>query len=518
MVGLGVAACGGEPAGLTQAAEILPNPGSTGSSPQDEPEDNPAVGSTGAGWGGDGSTSEGEGPSSGGSHGAPAEPDPDPGPDGNTVVSGSRLHRRALATPDGATSEVGLWDSELEVPCTFERAGDGEQRCMPKLPGEMMFSDPECTQPVIASYWSCEETDFRYARDYLGESDCEWTIETFEAIEGEVPAQIPVFSDWTGECAAQGSRLAVPAQPMADDALIRATFIEQPRAAGMSMRILLADDGAVWPDEVLDEGRAERCKPDAQSGRCIPASSAGFGHWSTLLDAACEQRVVAVDACDGSALRGRESVCDPWSLYEYGDEVDAAGVSLLGEDGVCEAAEGATGTHVTVGPLIPVETFPAVETVTVGEGRLREQRLVDAAGDSLATSTWGRTLYDTELGERCAPRWTADGVIRCLPPAASLSSLPLFADDDCTQRVVRGYSAECEVPATILSYAVQDEGCSGASSIYELGEALDTEEVYWELGGCSLAEHFIDNIVFFRVGEEIPIEAFVELDYVVQSP
>lgn len=57
-----------------------------------------------------------------------------------------------------------------------------------------------------------------------------------------------------------------------------------------------------------------------------------------------------------------------------------------------------------------------------------------------------------------------------------------------------------------------------ASSIYALGEELGTEEVYWELGGCSIAEHFVDNIVFFRIGEELPIEAFVELDYVVHAP
>lgn len=49
LVGLGLAACGGEPAGLTQAAEVLPDPGGTGSSSQDRPEDDTVVGSTGGG-------------------------------------------------------------------------------------------------------------------------------------------------------------------------------------------------------------------------------------------------------------------------------------------------------------------------------------------------------------------------------------------------------------------------------------------------------------------------------------
>ena len=192
-------------------------------------------------------------------------------------------------------------------------------------------------------------------------------------------------------------------------------------------------------------------------------------------------------------------------------------VSVLEEDNVCEAAQGVYSTHVTVGPVIAADTFPAVETVMVGEGRIREQRLVDAAGNSLAANGWGRTLYDTDLGERCAPRRMADGAIRCLPPALQVSSIQLFADDNCTQRVVSAHSPHCEVtPAP--GYAVVSGGCGVAASIYVLGGQLDIAEVYAEPAGCSLVQQLPDNMVFFPVVEELPTEAFVELDYVVDGP
>lgn len=294
----------------------------------------------------------------------PTEPDADPGPDGNTVVSGSRLRRRELATPDGASGETTLWDSELEVPCSFERA--------------------------------------------------------------------------------TGSRVG----------------------QGMSMRMVLADDGAVWPDAIVDEERGEPCRPDRESGRCLPAWWAVFWEGDRLRDVSCEQRVVAVDACHGSTLRGRESTCAPWSFYEYGDEVEPDALSQRGEDNVCEPAENVTGTPVTVGPLIPFETFPVVDIVTVGEGTVREQRMVDAAGDSLMTGDGGPTLYDESLQERCWPALMIDGSLRCLPPALPLTVMPLYADL---------------------------ERCGVASSVYALGEELESEEVYWELAGCSLALPFMGS-------------------------
>lgn len=159
-----------------------------------------------------------------------------------------------------------------------------------------------------------------------------------------------------------------------------------------------------------------------------------------------------------------------------------------------------------------------VDIVTVGAGRVREQRTVDAAGDSLVTGDGGRALYDTSLAEHCWPELLADGSIRCVPRAVHLSSIPLYADDQCSHRVVGGYGDTCGGTTTPPSYVVEHESCGVASCVHALSDELDSEDVYWNLAGCSLAEPFIGTGTFFHIGEEVPLETFVELDYVVDGP
>lgn len=520
LVGLSAAACGTEPLGLTQAVEVVPEAEGTGSSSggatEGETEGETVGGSTGDGWGG--GEGEDDGSSSEGPVDVPGEPDADPGPDGNTVVSGSRLRRRELTTPSGAVAETELWDSKLAVPCSFERASDGEQRCMPDVYAGVVFADSECTQPVIVSPFSCTENDFRYARRYLDTADCDWTVEVYAAVEGEGPAEMPVFSQWSGECAAEGTMQAVLAQRVPERALVRASFFEQPRTDGMSMRMLVADDGAVWPEAVVDEGRGEPCHPELESGRCVPEAAAWFSHRSPLSEGACEQRVVGVDACDGAILRGRESACDPDSFYEYGDEVDAQDLSELGDDNVCEPTEGFADAYVTLGPVIPFESFPSVQTVTLGEGTVQEQRMLDAAGDSLVTGDRGHRLYDTSLEEYCWPALMADGSIRCLPRAARLPSIPVYADDECSQRVVGGSASVCGETAPPVPYAVEQGSCGAASSVYVLGDKVDSQDFYWPISGCSPAAPIFGETAFFHLGEPLPLEMFTELSYVTDEP
>jgi|GEM_PF-2072491 len=508
LVGFGVAACGGELPGL---AEAVDDSASTGGAESSFDDDTNAA-STGDGWGGGGD----EGSSSESSGDGPTQPETDPGPDGNAVLSGTRLHRRELETSDGASAETSLWDSALAVPCSFEPASDGESRCIPDLHGTVMFADPQCTQPVIAAYWSCVGDDLRYARRSVAEGDCDRSVETYAAIEGEDPVLRPVFWLREGDCVADGTRQSVLAQRLPDSDLVRATRIESPRTQGMSMRMLLAEDGAVWPETVIDQGRGEPCSPDRESERCVPASAGWFSERDLLHDASCEQRAVEVDACQGSTLRGRESTCAPMAFYEHGEEVGA--LAQRGLDDICEPLEDVTGTHVTVGAAIPIETFPPAEVATVGEGRIREQRMVDTAGDSLVTGLGGRRLYDTALDLLCHPMRMADGTIRCLPPVLTLHAYSLYADDQCTEPVVAAYADACDGTTIPASYAAAFESCGEVSSIYTLDEELGAEQVYWDGGGtCSPAPSSIADPPHFRLGEAVPLETFAALEYVVHE-
>jgi hypothetical protein len=506
LVGLGVVACGGPSPGLTQATPAVSEAEDMGSSSGGESPDAPVGGSTGAGWGG----GSDEGSSSGGV-------EEEPGPDGNTVVSGTRLLRRDLAKADGIAGATGLWDSDLEVPCSFERTSDGELRCVPDVHGALMFADPACTQPVIVGpQFSCLEEDLRYARRYLDHSDCAWTLETYEAVDGQDPVEMPVYTSRSGACEAYGEEVAVAAERISDDALVRGVFTERARTDGMSMRIVVADDGAVWPESIVDDARGEACTPDGDTGRCLPAAPSVFSEWDRLRDGGCQQRVVDVDACSGSTLRGSEGACEPSLFHERGEHVDVDSLSQSGDDGVCEPAGEVFGTPVTVGSVIPFGAFPAVEVEMLGDGRIRELRYTDAEGDSLATGRSGRVLYDAELEMRCHVMLANDGVHRCVPPALAGTSIPLYADDQCSQRVVRVSADACGVPVEVPAMATRVEACD-VLSVHTLGEPLDAEEVYWNLGSCSLALPFVGAGTYVHLGENVPLEAFAELSYVVDG-
>jgi hypothetical protein len=86
-------------------------------------------------------------------------------------VSGSRLRARVQTSTDGAKAFLGWYDSQLKLNCTFERASDDTQRCLPidtqvdtQTP---YFSDAKCTNAarIASSSGNCPAS-YAYQVDY----------------------------------------------------------------------------------------------------------------------------------------------------------------------------------------------------------------------------------------------------------------------------------------------------------------------------------------------------------------
>lgn len=80
----------------------------------------------------------------------------DPVPPARADISGSRLKTKYMAGPDGSRFAIAdvLWDSELQIDCSFRTAADGSLRCLPAGAdpswgssgwGFVGFTDAACT-------------------------------------------------------------------------------------------------------------------------------------------------------------------------------------------------------------------------------------------------------------------------------------------------------------------------------------------------------------------------------------
>lgn len=82
----------------------------------------------------------------------------DPARAGGGTVSGSRLEARWLAADDGARHFAGWRDRERDAECSFQRAQDGQMRCLPSSAAmnASWFGDAACTKPLAYTSKGCE--------------------------------------------------------------------------------------------------------------------------------------------------------------------------------------------------------------------------------------------------------------------------------------------------------------------------------------------------------------------------
>ena len=88
---------------------------------------------------------------SGGAGGSGGEPD---------YVSGSRIKARTISTADGAKAFAGFYDTNLSLPCSFNRATDDSLRCLPAVTAYAgtYWGDSNCSTTPLAYSLGCVST------------------------------------------------------------------------------------------------------------------------------------------------------------------------------------------------------------------------------------------------------------------------------------------------------------------------------------------------------------------------
>jgi len=142
---------------LVLAAVFLVACGDSGNI-QPEPKDQPTSGNGGAASDG-GGTANGGAPSTGGADPSGGNGSTGGGAPGGGNESGTRLKVRARVGADGSRQPIGWYDANLDTVCTWRKASDGTDRCLPDGVTANRFLDDACTQPILVQS-ACEPLQF----------------------------------------------------------------------------------------------------------------------------------------------------------------------------------------------------------------------------------------------------------------------------------------------------------------------------------------------------------------------
>jgi hypothetical protein len=430
-----------------------------------------AVGAGGAtnGIDGPGGQSPADGPGA-----SPAEP---PFSDPFLAVDGTRIKARWVEAPGNLRIWAGWYDTALGTPCSFERAADGELRCLPAgYTGHFgvsatVWKDAACTIPLweraadgcpglppyIFEFTNvgCRQRQTRVfqrgalspARPYRrGSLGCRPSLDpsttsTFHEIGPEVPPTRFV----------QGRLVARPSPPDA--------------AAPLVPVLVESEDGARrlahWQDAV--SGLPCQFYTDASGGqRCWPGLN--FGHYSYYTDATCTRPAALPQgqACDPPvpgvlvALPGCPAKHYPAS---YGAPLTE--VFTTQGDGICRSAPAPDAWALyQLGDPLP-ETSPVLASVIENATGGRLRRVLEHAG--AGRRVVADQLFDTTRQQLCTDMLLADGSRRCVPvdrnPFGFYSE---FADPECRQPIARTYG---RCPPAVLGFEDR-ASCPRRSELY----------------------------------------------------
>lgn len=133
-------------------------------SPTEEP---PGGGGGGGGMasGGGGGSGEGDGGRDGG---IAARTD-------QLYTSGSRIKVKYFVGDDGSRQQGGLFDSQLNIACSYQTSGDGLPRCLPlrEVVPASQFADSQCSREVFLRVVpSCPQPPPGYIVDWSASTAC----------------------------------------------------------------------------------------------------------------------------------------------------------------------------------------------------------------------------------------------------------------------------------------------------------------------------------------------------------
>lgn len=163
---------------------------------------------------------------------------------------------------------------------------------------------------------------------------------------------------------------------------------------------------------------------------------------------------------------------------------------------------GAPGTTDADDPalMMPVEEAEAAESGS----RLKARWYVGDDGARQPLFQW----FDSARNEECTFQRATDGVLRCMPGGAGLSSY--YSNANCTQRAAV-LLATLDCGDGYGTYAIESAttGCESRIKVFTLGETLPPESVYVLSGESCVAAAPNAAFVYRRLGSEVAPSSFV---------
>jgi hypothetical protein len=428
-----------------------------------------------------------------------AEFDPPPGEldDDPPFGSGTRLRARIYDGGQGAEVFVEWQDTELDLPCSFRRARDGELRCLPHggnpfepVPLEGKYIDAACTEEIWQWFFGRPAVLPAFSTGVaMFEQPCGEPSYAVRKLGQRVPAGSPAFrrDPSTGACTAAVDGLVGDGYAFGDE-VDPNLFVRGSREMLGPGRLrplrIDADDGAFERIGVWDAELDTDCS-ELSSGVCTPTRWA----WpSTLyLDGACtttadmydpsQQLSVIPDVCSAPQF-----VADPSSIdecgrrqprhYELREQLPPGSTFTRDMSGECVPGQLSRGNSYARGPELPSGWLAPVTAGRVGTGRLRRTTYTTAEGTRLDSAKLP-VFFDEATGSSCYRAKTCDGGYACNAEGNRIA----YDDARCTHPLfIASGTADCALTATLAALEVAGKCWDGR--LVEIGEPLERKTVW----------------------------------------
>ena len=353
--------------------------------------------------------------------------------------SGSRLEVRYISAPGLPPVFAEVFDTELGVLCDFAWASDDELRCLPRstvFDQHVGFADAGCRQDIGELSPACSGKA-AYVRRSLGCRD-KYDVGLL------VPHSGPLYRGNVDNCALSadtpGPNLYTFGEAIPPQTFVAGQLEELPGVCHATLRVVVSEDGARVPYEVIDIATGAAC--DAIEEGCTPKYRA-FEEPHLYSDASCETRVE-------ERYGGWEyafSCGPPDFISPLGDKSIWYRPGAMPSDELywsptaCEPVLDSPWLQslYELGTATPLSDLAPLDTVRLGDLRLQVNAAAEQAKPLLVARGFFAELHDTERDEPCMLQRLADGSVRCIPSAASFSGFAHeeYEDADCTVPVRR---------------------------------------------------------------------------------
>jgi hypothetical protein len=440
----------------------------------------------GTGTGGNGG-SGGRGGGTAGTGGGTAQPQ---------WQGGTRIKVRVLKDTSGASAQLGWKDTQLDEPCWFMAAADGQQRCIPLYSPhavEGFFADGNCSQPVLLTYdVNCPSAP-RHAIRYDSDA-CPTRAHVF-TVGAKLSTTTYYYRSGTSctmQQAQAGTNVWALGNELAPSELARGTLT--PRSgSGIVDIVLTTDDGARGPYGFRDTTGGFDCYAltfGDGTTRCVPSATA-YGDDALFADSACTQPGYLGTACGNTQFGVRYVTTGCTSEPSY-VRIGSPVTTWYGGPSCTPQPSTTSSQGYAGGAPVPLSSFVAATASKATAGRLERTALTWPGGSSF-TSGW----RDTQLGQQCQYFYAAsDGSRRCLPSSgASMTSI--YAESTCTQRLAVA-SSGCS-PAYAFDYF---DSCQLRLRVYPVTGA-HTGGIYVKSGTGACVSTTSSSTSYFRTGPEV---------------